>query len=184
MTVNINELYFSQIYLSLEKIEGVKKWFRKSLENFEPICVRDFLNNGNLVVTDGHTRTFVAWKNGIRDMPVIYDDSEIVVCQLGHEQYLNDIIWCKRLNIKHISDFENRILSKEKYTELWINRCEKLFFLVAALHDGSISKIEYDKKKGILENKNFYIYGISKDLEIVYYEDQFGKLYEVKYVNI
>ena len=184
MDINIDKLHFSQIYLSIEKIQNIEKWFDKSLRNFNPVSVRDFLNDGNLVVTDGHTRTFVAWKNGIKDIPVIYDDSEIVKCQIGHEQYINDILWCERLNIKHISDLENRILSREMYIELWQNRCEKLYNLVTALQIGKINRNEYNKKKEILEKKKLYIYGISDDLITIYYEDKYGNLNKIKYEDI
>ena len=184
VTININKLNFSQIYLSSEKIENIEKWFKKSLENFEPISVRDFLSNGKLVVTDGHSRTFVAWKNGIVDIPVVYDESEIVTNQIGHEQYINDILWCERYKIYHISDLENRVLPKEMYDELWQNRCEKMYNLVLALNSKSMNELEFMKKKSSLEKQKLFIYGISNDLATIYYEDENGKLYEKKYLEV
>lgn len=111
---DISNLSLSQIYLSKKKIECVTAWFTTSLINFQPVCVRDFLSNGNLHITDGHTRTYVAWLNGIKQIPVIYDNCEIVSCELGQIQYENDIEWCKRFDLHNISSLSNRILPAKR----------------------------------------------------------------------
>ena len=136
--ININDLKLCQIYLSQMKIDNILSWFEPSLKNFEPIYVRDFLNNGNLHITDGHTRAFIAWQHGIIQIPYIYDNSDIVTCELGQIQYEEDIIWCDRFNLHHISNLSNRILSEHDYEELWRNRCGKMYDLKVALLEKSI----------------------------------------------
>jgi hypothetical protein len=183
MLININTLHVSQLYLSNEKINGIKQWFSPDLKNFEPVPVRDFFNNGELVLTDGHTRAFVAYTNGLTEIPAVYDDDKIVTSKTGQEEYKNCILWCKRYNVNSISDYETRIISKELYTTLWTERCDKMHNLVNALQNNKIPKEEYNAKKRKLEEK-YYIYGISDDLKTLYYENSFGELYEMKYTDI
>ena len=181
MVININDLGFSQIYLSSKKIESIQKWFDKSLKNFDPIPVRDFIGKGQLFLTDGHTRTFVAWKNGIKELPVLYDkDEDLVTNDLSLEMYLNCINWCKRLKINNISDFSNRILSEEKYNELWNKRCDRLHYLVKALKNGKIAREFFIEKENQLKEKDLYIYGISKDLKILYCENNYEEQFEIR----
>ena len=106
--INIDCLKLSQIYLSQKKIDDILIWFDISLKNFEPIFVRDFFNNGNFHITDGHSRAFVAWQKGLKQIPYIYDNSEIVTCKIGQIQYENDIEWCNRFKLQHISINEQK----------------------------------------------------------------------------
>lgn len=181
---SIGDLGFSQIYLSAKKIEGVLSWFSLTLENFQPVPVRDFWGNGKLVLTDGHTRTYVAWLNGLTQIPTIYDNDEIVTCSLGHESYLNCILWCERLGIKHVSDFSARILSEGKYAELWEKRCDLLNNLVAALQTGKIDRDEFNRKQIALEKQRLFIYGLSTDLSILFCENPQGQLFEQRYDTV
>ncbi len=181
MFVNIDDLKFSQIYLSKKKIDDILKWFKPSLENFNPVPFRDFLGNGDLTLTDGHTRTYVAWLNGLKKIPAVYDNDEIVTCELGHELYVTDTIWCKRFNINHVSDFSNRILNQEEYELLWNNRCRFLQNLVKTLESGIINREDFKNKEQKLLNKGLYVYGISSDYSILYCEDLHGKQFNVDF---
>ena len=165
---DIDCLRLSPIYLSQQKIDDVLSWFEPSLCNFSPVYARDFLNNGNLHITDGHTRVFAAWKHGVKRIPYIYDEDEIVTCQLGQIQYKEDIIWCERFNLHHISDLSNRILSGSKYDELWRGRCEKMYNLQAALYGNTINSNDFFIKKEKLEQNGLFIYGMSEDLDTLY----------------
>ena len=182
--MDIDCLKLSQIYLSQEKIEKVLTWFEPSLSNFEPISARDFLNNGNLHITDGHTRTFIAWQHGVKQIPYIYAEDYIVTCELGQIQYEEDIIWCDRFNLWHISDLSNRILSKQDYEELWRGRCDKMYDLKIALLNKMICSEEFNEKKEKLAQKGLFVYGMSENLDILYYENSLGELFESLYVEI
>jgi len=181
LKIDIAYLQLSQIYLSKKKIDNVLGWFERSMQNFEPISVRDFLNDGNLHITDGHTRAFVAWRHGIKQIPYIYDEDEIVTCELGQIQYEEDIIWCNRFNLRHISDLSNRILSEHSYEELWRGRCGKMYALKTALLEKAICSKEFNLKKDTLASKGLFIYGISEDFNILYCENTLGELFEIPY---
>ena len=182
--INIECLKLTQIYLSQKKIDNVLAWFEPSLSNFDPISARDFLNNGNLHITDGHTRTFIAWQNGVKQIPYIYDEDEIVTCELGQIQYEEDIIWCNRFNLQQISDLSDRILSEQGYEELWRGRCGKMYDLKVALFEKTICLKEFNVKKEKLEEKGLFIYGISEDLKTLYYESNLGELFEASYTAV
>jgi len=94
MNISIDSLKLCQIYLSQKKIDDILAWFQLSMKNFEPIYVHDFMKDGNFHITDGHTRAFIAWKYGIKQIPYIYDESKIVTSEMGQIQYEEDIAWC------------------------------------------------------------------------------------------
>jgi len=48
-------------------MDNILTWFQPSMKNFKPIYVHDFMKNGDLYITDWHTRAFVAWKNSKSD---------------------------------------------------------------------------------------------------------------------
>lgn len=69
--IDINELGLSQLYLSKAKIDKVMIWFDPlKCDEYEPLPVHDFMNNGRLVLTDGHSRAYVAYSYGISRIAV------------------------------------------------------------------------------------------------------------------
>ena len=182
--IALDDLRLSQIYLSQKKIDDVRAWFDPTLRNFEPICARDFLSNGELHITDGHTRAFVAWQHGIRQIPYIYDEDKIVTCALGQIQYEEDIVWCDRFRLHHISDLADRILPEDAYETLWRGRCGKMYDLKLALYEGKLRPDKLDLKRERLLRKGLFLYGISEDLSILYFENSAGELFEAPYITI
>ena len=85
-------LKLSQVYLSKKEIDDVCSWFETSLNNFKPICTRDFLSNVNLYIANVRTRTFVVCQHGIKKIPYIYDDDEIVICKSGRCGKIHDSV--------------------------------------------------------------------------------------------
>ena len=179
--IDIDRLRLTQIYLSQKKIDGVLGWFDPSMRNFQPVCARDFLGSGNLHITDGHTRAFVAWRHGIRQIPYTYDKNKIVTCKLGQIQYEEDIVWCERFGLRHIADLADRILPEDAYESLWRGRCGKMYDLKVALRKRKISPGELRLKQERLWRKGLFIYGISENLRILYIENGAGELFEAKY---
>ena len=81
--INIDSLCLSQIYLNSDKIASIMKWFdSQCMDNFQPVQVHDFGNNA-YTLTDGHTRTYIAYKNGISALPALYDNDDIVASKVG-----------------------------------------------------------------------------------------------------
>lgn len=169
---NILDLGLSQIYLNRRKINDIKQWFEPKKNNeYEPLPVFDFGNN-RLTLTDGHSRAYVAYSYGIRDVYVKMDYDDIVTCELGQKQYNIDIEWCSRFSIYNIADLSMRIVSDEDYQMLWIQRCERMHNLVSS---SEVEKIRIANEKV----KDMYLYESNTDLSIFYYEDLSGELYKL-----
>ena len=177
--VEVDSLRLTQLYLSKKKMDAIEAWFSPSLKNFGPIPVHSFDGGQNLYITDGHTRTYVAWKRGLTRIPCVYDDSDIVTCALGQIQYKIDVEWCERFGLTHIKKLENRILSGTDYALLWQGRCEKMYDMVCALEEQRLSEQLLRTKETALRDKGLYVYGISSDLKTLCCEDRTGKLYEI-----
>lgn len=130
----MNEIFYlptlaikpSQIYLCQSKIDAVKQWFQRDLSNFEPLPVYDFFKDGTLTLTDGHTRLFVAWQNGVERVPVYFEYDEIVTDLSGQKLYKKCIQLCKAFGLQDISYLKDRILSPEEYRQKWIDYCEAI----------------------------------------------------------
>ena len=170
----IDMLGLSQIYLSSEKILNIEKWFDpRCMDNFEPLPVRDF-GNGVYTLTDGHTRAYVAYKNGVRAVPVVYDNDDIVACETGEMLYNADIEWCERFGLKNVSCLENRILNAEMYKKLWEERCDRSHALLTQTTR---------EEREIMQNfaPELFLYGASDDLSALYYESKSGELYHYKH---
>lgn len=171
--INIDLLGLSQIYLSAEKIASVTEWFNpQNLDNFQPLPVYNFGNN-TYTLTDGHTRAYVAYKNGISVLPIFYDNDEIITNQIGQLLYKADIDWCKRFKLSHIKQLENRILSKSAYQKLWIERCDRSYNL--------LTKTSHNERMQ-LQNlvSDLFLYGASEDLSILFFENEAGNLFLYK----
>ena len=170
------ELGLSQIYLNADKLDAIERWFDPAdLSNMEPLTVHDF-GNGRYTLTDGHSRAYVAYKNGICHVPIVYDNDEIVVNKLGQSLYRMDIEWCERFHLENIRDLDNRILNNDDYNQLWVVRCNKSYNLLSQTTESA---------RRIMQKKvpKLYLYGASEDLSQLYYEDDFGKTYKLEIIE-
>ena len=121
MKLPLKELQSSQLYLSQDKVQKVTSWYDSS--PMTPIFVRKFANCDDWVITDGHTRAFVASLKGATTIPVQLDEEAYsdTVIKL-YEQCIN---WCREESISQISDLATRQLSQDDYQVFWIDRCQK-----------------------------------------------------------
>jgi len=118
--IKILDIGPSQLFISEYKLNQVFKWLNyKTLEKYEPIPIKKL--NGRIIFTDGHTRAFVLYKMGIEFINVYWDEDNF-----DWTLYEKCVDWCLREGIKNVSNFEERIITKEDYEILWINRCEVL----------------------------------------------------------
>lgn len=164
------ELGISQIYLNENKIRAIEKWFNPSdMSIFAPLSVHDF-GNGKYTLVDGHSRAYVAYKNGLTHVPIVYDNDDIVSGKVGQKLYRADIEWCNRFHIENISHLEGRILICEEYHKLWIERCDRSYDLLTQTTE---------KERKILQEKvpELFLYGAEEDLSAIYFENLLGKLY-------
>lgn len=119
-TLKINDLQPSQFYISEEKINNIKKWFNpQDLSNFEPIPIKEL--DGQVVITDGHTRLVVALLSGLDSVPLTWDEDE-----LCWDMYRECVKECKKLGITSPSNLLTRIISKDEYDIKWNKWCDEM----------------------------------------------------------
>ena len=134
--------------------------------------VHDFGNN-TYTLTDGHTRAYVAYKSGVSVLPVFYDNDDIITNPIGQILYNADIEWCKRFKISHIKHLENRILNKSEYQKLWYERCDISYNL--------LTKTSYSERMQLqCLAPDLFLYGSSKNLEVLFFENEAGELFLYK----
>ena len=179
--INIDELGLSQIFLNQDKVENILAWFEPlKINEYEPLPVHNFLESGKFVLTDGHTRAYVLYRSGVKKIPVMIDNDEIVTCKLGKKLYKEYIEWCNRFCINTVKDLERRIISNNDYELLWIKRCDRLYNLIIALEERLITLKDYEDLKKLGESRKLFLYGANKDVSSYYYEDMFGNLWTYK----
>lgn len=171
----IMELGVSQIFLNEDKIKAVEEWFDLgNMHIFEPLTVRDF-GNGKYTLTDGHSRAYVAYKNGITVIPIVYDNDEIVAGEIGQKLYKTYIEWCNRFFTFNISHLAKRIINNDDYQRLWIERCDRSYNLLTQMTEEECQLIQSKKP-------NLFLYGASDDLSELYFENSEGE--SVVYQNV
>lgn len=123
--MNINKINFleiqpSQFYISEQKVEEIKKWFNPNdLSNFEPIPIKEL--NGKIMFTDGHTRAFVAYKSGIKKIPLYWENEE-----LSWDLYQSCVEECNKRGVFSIKDLDYKVLNPNDYKLLWDKWCDDL----------------------------------------------------------
>ena len=108
----------SQLYISTDKLAEIVKTF--SLSNrrpLEPIPIKKLADD--IIFVDGHTRAFAAFLQGMSMIPVYWEYEE-----LDWEAYVICVKWCKDEGIHTIADLKSRVVSKDEYEVLWLDRCE------------------------------------------------------------
>ncbi len=109
----------SQLYISEEKLRGVRTWFDGDLSKMEPIPVKKLA--GRLLMTDGHTRAAAAFLAGLDTLPCVWDTDD-----MDWAAYAADINLCAEEGITSIEKLAGRIVSAEDYDILWRGRCDTL----------------------------------------------------------
>jgi len=115
--MKLDKIQPSQLYISSEKLSNVMKNFNAN--SIEPIPVKKL--GGDIIFVDGHTRAFVAYLHGLKEIPVYWEYEEP-----DWEAYKICVEWCKKEGIYAIADLENRVISHREYEILWYRRCEEM----------------------------------------------------------
>ena len=110
----------SQLYISTEKLAEIMKTFSpSSYRSLKPIPIKKL--SGDIIFVDGHTRAFAAFLQGLSEVPIYWEYEE-----LDWEAYEICVKWCKNEGIRTIADLKNRVVSKDDYEALWLNRCARM----------------------------------------------------------
>ena len=111
----------SQLYLSSEKLDGVLSWFDFDEPNYGSLPV--FSYEDDWYLADGHTRAFTATLAGAETITV---RREPIREEYDFNVYRRSIEWCAEAGIDGITDLHGRVVSPERYEELWIDRCQRV----------------------------------------------------------
>ena len=114
------EIQPSQLYISAAKLASVfVAWDPPRIETLPPIPVKRL--DGRIVATDGHTRSFAAYRRGLIEVPAVWDEDD-----LDWEAYRICVGWCLADGIRTVMDLEGRLLTPEDYEVLWLDRCREM----------------------------------------------------------
>ena len=114
------ELQPSQFYISDEKLRSVESWFDPAdLSSFEPIPIK--LLDGNIIMTDGHTRAVAALRSGLDTVPLIWDTDD-----LDWDMYRRCVEECRNRGVCSPEDLLSRIITEEEYAEKWDRWCDEM----------------------------------------------------------
>jgi hypothetical protein len=119
--LGLDEIQPSQLYLSEAKVAAVRTGSRP----LAPLPVKRL--GGRVVLTDGHTRAFVAWRSGQRQIEVHWDGDD-----LDWEAYEACVAWCRAEGIRTVADLTGRIVPPEEYEVVWLQRCARMQRRLAA----------------------------------------------------
>ncbi len=110
----------TQLYISALKYQIVNEKLSRekfSHELYNAIPIKQF--DDKVIFLDGHTRAAWLINHGIYTIKVYWEKEEY-----NWDLYRRCINWCKEENINSIDDLKGRIVSSEKYKELWNKRCK------------------------------------------------------------
>ena len=116
--MSLDEIQPSQLFINSEKLSLVMKEFSPlKTETLRPFPIKKLGND--TVSTDGHTRAFAAYLNGLCEVRVFWDEDE-----MDWEAYEICVKWCKEAGIYTIADLKDRVVSESEYETLWRMRCD------------------------------------------------------------
>ena len=105
--IKIKDLQPSQLYISKEKLDAIMSWLDPNdFTNFEPVPIK--LLDGEIVITDGHTRLVAALLLGLETVPLMWDEDE-----LNWDMYRACVKECKKQGLLSPIDLLKRIVSKD-----------------------------------------------------------------------
>ena len=108
----------SQLFISEVKLNKVEQYLDLvDLASLDPLPVKKI--GETVFFTDGHTRAFALWRQGIREVEVYWDEDD-----LNWYQYLICLHWCRQEGIWSIGHLHDRILPQGEYEIQWLERCK------------------------------------------------------------
>ena len=168
-SVDLLSLGITQLYLNSRVIDSILRWFQPAdLGTYPPLPVFDF--GDGLRLTDGHTRAYVAYRMGVKAIPVVIDGSVTAPDTPNGALFEARITWSKRHQLKNVSDLSGRVLSDTAYQRLWKQRCERAYWLLT-------QRTGTAPLSPAREAEGFFLYGSNQNLTEYYYEDAAGRLY-------
>jgi hypothetical protein len=127
--VDLKDIQPSQLYLNKDKLDNVLSRFKSSnYDSYEAIPIIQLDNK--LVFTDGHTRAYAAFLQGVKKIKVYWDDDTCFTNDLCIKAYKICVRWCESEGVLSIYDLKGRVISHKDYKELWLNKCGKMHDII------------------------------------------------------
>jgi hypothetical protein len=118
--IEIDRLQPSQLYISQSRLARLTARVGPAqVHRIHPVPVARL--GDRLVLTDGHTRTFAAWRSGQREVVAIWEEDD-----LDWEAYHVCVEWCLKEGITSIAQLADRVVSGREFERLWLDRCREL----------------------------------------------------------
>ena len=169
--IAIEELGVSQLYLNQRKVEAVReKTLEEGFAGFDPLPVFDF-GDGRKVLTDGHSRAFVAQQKGYKTLRVYWDNDPNTTGKLPQRMYKMFLEWCQQAGVHNLTDLQSRVLQAPNYEFFWLERCRRGYNLITTRNKGAL-----DKARELAPDMT--LYGVERNLHTFYFEDEKGKLHK------
>jgi len=130
--IEIDKLQPSQLYIEKERFQKIFDEFDP--ENYEPVPVKKL--DGELILTDGHTRALVAYLKGLKKIKFVWEDVE-----LDWDVYRLCVKWCKKEGIFKIKDLKDRMINEEDFHRLWCKRCRRAIYRIRKRRKEHLTKI-------------------------------------------
>jgi len=116
----LDELQPSQLYISAAKLAAVQRDFDpRRPERLEPIPIQALA--GRVIMTDGHTRALAAYRAGLAEVAVVWDEDE-----LDWAAYQICVDWCLAAGIRTVADLHDRVVPADVYEVVWHQRCAEM----------------------------------------------------------
>ena len=113
----IADIQPSQLFLNDEKLKAVQRQAGEGRE-LDPVPV--MWHEGRLVALDGHHRLYIHFVRGDESIAV-YLDKECI----NTETYAVAVKWCRDEGITSIKDLSTRIIDRDSYKVVWIEKCQR-----------------------------------------------------------
>lgn len=123
LNISIEKLIPNNFYLNEDKVKRVREAYAKNNQEILPPVTVGIIGEEYSLI-DGHSRAFVAFENGEKDiLAEVYPIEEIP----GSTQlyiYLHNK--AKKLNLTSIDKLKDRILDSKEHELLWVKYCQEL----------------------------------------------------------
>jgi len=117
-TISIENPHPSQLYIDAQKLRELLGWFDADTPEYDPIPI--LIIDDEMVLSDGHTRAFLAHLTGVDTIEVIEDPDRD---ELNLDLYRECVGWCRDEDVTTIADLTGRVVSRETFMDRWVARC-------------------------------------------------------------
>jgi hypothetical protein len=140
--MRLSQIQPSQLYISAAKLARVQAAFDpRQPASLGPLPV--VMLEGQVVLTDGHTRAFAAFLAGLDEVLTYWDEDE-----LDWEAYRICVRWCKEAGIRTIADLTERVVDAQAYEQLWRGRCAEMHRALARVRGEGATVVEERAGRG------------------------------------